>query len=390
MYLQKKDVALMAACTGLIVANIYYIQPLIVLVAHDFNIPQNIAGSATYLTQAGYATGLLLFVPIGDMIDRKKQILAMLALAILSLIGAALAPSFWMLQIACFMVGLGSIVPQLILPMSATLADPARRGKVVGAVMSGLLVGILLSRTLSGAIGGWLGWRDMFWIAAVICTLLMGLIYVRFPSSKPAFSGNYLKLMGSLVTLIKTQPLLREATAISMGCFAVFGSFWTTMVLLFSNEPFHLNSGQIGLFGLAGAAGALAAPLVGRLGDKGNLRITVGYGLLLYIFSVGVLYFTRENIIGCIIGVVLIDVAQQSVHVSNQTRVYALMPEARNRFNTVYMSFSFAATAAGSAFGLYLWKHYGWAGVSVGNAALLLTGFTIYLLTYKRKTVVVV
>lgn len=374
----------MAACTGLIVANIYYIQPLIVLVAHEFNIPQNIAGSATYLTQAGYATGLLLFVPLGDMIDRKKQILATLSLAVLALVCAALAPSFWLLQVACFMVGLGSIVPQLILPLSATLADPARRGKVIGAVMSGLLVGILLSRTLSGAIGGWLGWRAMFWIAAALCTCLMMLIYARFPATKPAFTGTYLSLMRSLLTLIKTQPLLREATAISMTCFAVFGSFWTTMVLLFSNQPFHFSSGQIGLFGLAGAAGALAAPLVGRLGDKGNLRITVGYGLLLYIASVGLLYLTRFNVIGSILGVVLIDVAQQSVHVSNQTRVYTLMPEARNRFNTVYMSSSFAGTAAGSAFGLFLWKHYNWAGVSAGNAALLATGLVIYLLTYKK------
>jgi predicted MFS family arabinose efflux permease len=321
------------------------------------------------------------------MIDRKKQILATLSLAIVSLVAAALAPSFWLLQVACFMVGLGSIVPQLILPMSASLANPAERGKVIGAVMSGLLVGILLSRTLSGAIGGWLGWREMFWIAAGICTCLMVLIFVRFPSSIPGFTGNYLALMRSLLTLIKSQPLLREATAISISCFAVFGSFWTTMVLLFSNAPFHFTSSQVGLFGLAGAAGALAAPLVGKLGDKGNLRITVGYGLLLYIFSVVLLYFTRANIIGSIIGVVLIDVAQQSVHISNQTRVYTLMPEARNRFNTVYMSLSFAGTAAGSAFGLFLWKQYGWAGVSAGNAALLVTGFIIYLFTYKKKAV---
>jgi len=386
MYLQKKDVALMAACTGLIVANIYYIQPLIVSVAQDFNVPQNIAGSATYLTQAGYATGLLLFVPLGDMFDRKKQIMATLSLAICSLVAVALAPSFWLLQIACFMVGLGSIVPQLILPMSATLAEPSQRGRVVGTVMSGLLIGILLSRTLSGVISGWLGWRDMFWIASALCTCLMALIYIRFPSSTPSFKGSYAKLMGSLVTLIKTQPLLREATAISVCCFAVFGSFWTTMVLLFSNAPFHFNAFQVGLFGLAGAAGALAAPVVGRLGDKGNLRITVGYGLLLYLFSVGVLYISRANLVGCIVGVVLIDIAQQSVHVANQTRVYALMPEARNRFNTVYMSFSFAGTASGSALGLFLWKQFGWAGVSAGNATLLATGLLVYLLTYKRKS----
>jgi len=375
----------MAVCTGLIVANIYYIQPLIVLIAHDFNIPPNIAGSATYLTQAGYAAGLLLFVPLGDMIERKKQILLTLSLAVIALMGAAIAPSFWLLQIACFMVGLGSIVPQLILPLSATLADPAQRGKVIGTVMSGLLIGILLSRVLSGAIGEWLGWRSMFWIASALCICMMMLIYKRFPVTKPAFGGNYLSLMRSLLTLIKTQPLLREATAISICCFAVFGSFWTTMVLLFSNQPFNFTADKIGLFGLAGAAGAMAAPLVGKLGDKGNLRITVGYGLLLYIASVIILYFTRQNIIGCIIGVVIIDVAQQSVHVSNQTRVYTLMPAARNRFNTVYMACSFTGTAVGSAVGLFLWKHYGWFGVSAGNLALLTTGFVIYSLTYKRN-----
>ncbi|HVX52752.1 MAG TPA: MFS transporter, partial [Chitinophagaceae bacterium] len=322
MYLQKKDVALMAACTGLIVANIYYIQPLIIQVAHEFGISQSAAGSATYLTQAGYAGGLLLFVPLGDMLERKRQIMATLVLAIAALIGAALAPSFWLLQVACFMVGLGSIIPQLILPMSATLAEPARRGKVIGTVMSGLLVGILLSRTLSGAVGHWLGWRSMFWIAAALCTALIFLIYKRFPVSKPTFTGSYLSLLRSLVTLVKTQPVLRESTGISMTCFAVFGSFWTTMVLLFANAPFHFTSDKIGLFGLAGAAGALAAPLVGRFADKGNLRVTIGYGIVLYLVSVVILYFTRESIIGCVIGIILIDVAQQSVHISNQTRIY--------------------------------------------------------------------
>jgi len=375
----------MAVCTGLIVANIYYIQPLIILVAHEFKLPQNVAGSATYLTQAGYASGLLLFVPLGDMLERKKQIIATLVLAIIALIGAALAPSFWLLQVACFMVGLGSIIPQLILPLSASLADPAQRGKVVGTIMGGLLVGILLSRTLSGAIGEWLGWRSMFWIASALCLSLTFLIYKRFPVTKPAFKGSYLSLVRSLLTLIKTQPILRESTSISMTCFAVFGSFWTTMVLLFANQPFHFTTDKIGLFGLAGAAGALAAPLVGRFADKGDLRVTIGYGLVIYIVSVVLLYFTRESVIGCVAGIVLIDIAQQCVHVSNQTRIYTLIPEARNRLNTVYMTFSFASTACGSAIGLFLWKHYGWAGVSAGNTGILIVGFTIYLLTYKKR-----
>ncbi|MEX6686881.1 MFS transporter [Danxiaibacter flavus] len=384
MHLSKKDVLLMAFCTGLIVANIYYIQPLIVLISKEFNIPENVAGSATWLTQAGYAVGLFLLVPLGDMFERKKQILVTTAISILALIGVALSPTFYILQICCFLVGAGSIVPQLILPLSATLSEPSQRGKVIGSVMSGLLIGILLSRTLSGAIGKWLGWRSMFWIAAALCTALLGLMYKRFPASKSAFSGKYHHLMRSLFTLIKTQPLLRESTAINMCCFAVFGAFWTTMVLLFSNEPFHFTSEKIGLFGLAGAAGAMAAPLVGKLGDKGSPRKTVGIGIFILTISLILLYLTRENVIGFVIGIILIDVGQQSVHVSNQTRVYALIPEARNRLNTVFMSMSFIGTACGSAIGLFLWKLYGWAGVCAGCLLLMGISMVVYYTSGKR------
>jgi predicted MFS family arabinose efflux permease len=385
MHLQRKDVAIMAICTGLIVANIYYIQPLIVLISKEFNVPENVAGSATFLTQGGYAAGLMLLVPLGDMMEKRRQILIVTVLAVISLVCVALAKSFWLLQLACFFVGLSSIVPQLVLPLAANLSDPAQRGKVIGSIMSGLLVGILLSRTLSGAIGAWLGWRSMFWIASVICIAIIGVVYKRFPKNEPAFAGNYGKLMRSLVTLIKEQPILRESTIISMCTFAVFGSFWTTMVLLFSNEPYHYSSDKIGLFGLAGAAGALAAPLVGKLGDKGNLRKTIGIGLSIFFFSLLLLYFSMHVVTGFIIGIILLDVAQQAVHVTNQTRVYALIPEARNRLNTVYMSFSFVGTATGSALGLFLWKHYNWIGVTLGNCGLIIIALLVYFLTDERR-----
>jgi predicted MFS family arabinose efflux permease len=386
MHLQKKDVAIMALCTGLIVANIYYIQPLIILVAKEFHIPENVAGSAAYLTQAGYAAGLLLLVPLGDMMEKRKQIILVTSIAVLSLIGVAVSPAFWIMQVACFLLGLSSIVPQLIIPLAANLADAAQRGKVIGSVMSGLLIGILLSRTLSGAIGAWLGWRSMFWIAAAICTVIIVVVFKRFPKNHSSFSGHYGTLMHSLLTLVKTQPVLREATAISMCSFAVFGSFWTTMVLLFSNEPYHFSSYQVGLFGLAGAAGALAAPLVGGMSDKGNLRRTIGAGLGIFLFSLLLLYFSRYNVIVFVIGVILLDIGQQAIHVSNQTRVYALIPEARNRLNTVYMSCSFAGTATGTAIGLYLWKHFNWGGVIAGNLVLIVVAIIILIVSARRQT----
>jgi predicted MFS family arabinose efflux permease len=383
MNLSKTNVLFMAVCTGLIVANLYYCQPLIVLIANEFKIPEANAGTITYLTQAGYAIGLFFMVPLGDKIERKKQILMTTFASVIALIIAATAQSFFILQIASLLLGITSIVPQLILPLAASLTAPEQRGKVVGTIMSGLLVGILLSRTLSGFIGQLFGWRSMFWIAAVICLLIFFAIQRKFPVNKPQFQGSYGQLIQSLFGLIKTQPVLREATLINVFCFAQFGAFWTTMVLLLSGEPFGFNSATIGLFGIVGASGALAAPLVGKMGDKGNPRVAVGYGCLLMLISFITFYFSIESFIGIAIGIVFLDVGIQGVHISNQTRVYSLLPEARNRLNTVFMSLSFLGTAAGSAYGLFLWKLGGWHAVAVGCAILAILALTVYGLTYK-------
>ena len=179
---------------------------------------------------------------------------------------------------------------------------------------------------------------------------------------------------------------MREATLINVFCFAQFGAFWTTMVLLLSGDPFNFNSATIGLFGIVGASGALAAPLVGKIGDKGSSRVVVGYGCLLMLISFGIFYFSIASVIGLAIGIVFVDIGIQGVHISNQTRVYSLLPEARNRLNTVFMSFSFLGTAAGSAYGLLLWKIGGWHAVTIGCAVLSLLALTIYGLTYKSKS----
>jgi predicted MFS family arabinose efflux permease len=385
MNLSKKNVLFMAAATGLIVANLYYCQPLIILIADEFKIPHADAGTITYLTQAGYAIGLFLMVPLGDKLERKSQILYTTFASVIALIVAATAQSFFILEIASLLIGITSIVPQLILPLAASLSAPEERGKVVGTIMSGLLVGILLSRTLSGFIGDILGWRAMFWIASGLCLILFFIIKKQFPINKPAFTGSYKQLIGSLFTLIMEQPLLREATLINIFSFAQFGAFWTTMVLLLSDEPFNFNSTTIGLFGIVGASGALAAPLVGKLGDKGNSRIAVGYGCLLIALSFVIFYFSGTSIIGIIFGIIFIDIGLQGVHISNQTRVYSILPEARNRMNTVFMSFSFLGTAAGSAFGLFLWRLGGWHAVALGCLLLSVVAFSVYGLTYKSK-----
>jgi predicted MFS family arabinose efflux permease len=385
MNLSKKNVLFMAMATGLIIANLYYCQPLIVLIADEFAIPHADAGTITYLTQAGYAIGLFFMVPLGDKLERKSQILYTTFASVIALIIAATAQSYLVLEIASLLIGITSIVPQLILPLAASMSAPEERGKVLGTIMSGLLIGILLSRTLSGFVGDLFGWRAMFWIASLLCLVLFFIIKKQFPTSKAVFNGSYGRLLGSLFTLIKEQPLLREATLINIFCFAQFGAFWTTMVLLLSADPFNFNSATVGLFGIVGASGALAAPLVGKLGDKGNSRIAIGYGCALIALSFIVFYFSISSVIGIVIGIVLLDVGLQGVHISNQTRVYSILPEARNRMNTVFMSFSFLGTAAGSAFGLFLWQFGGWHAVALGSLLLSGLAFSIYGFTYKSK-----
>ena len=384
-FLSRGHIVIMAICTGLIVANIYYNQPLLVLISKSFGIPESRGGRIAFLTQAGYALGLLFFVPLGDKVERRGQIVWMAAFAVGALILAACSPNLLCLEIASVLIGATSVIPQLILPLAAHLADPSRTGKVIGSIMSGLLIGILLSRTLSGFIGDWLGWRGMFWVAAAISFLLLLVMRLSFPVSRPGFTGSYASLMRSLLTLVKEQPLLREASAINALAFATFGMFWTTMVLHLSGAPFHFSSHLIGLFGLAAAAGALAAPLVGGSADKRNPRIAIGYGLGLLLLSFVLLYVWANAVTGMIAGIVLLDLAMQGIHVSNQSRVYALIPTARNRLNTVYMTVSFIGTSFGSAIGLFAWDNGSWPAVCLTGAVLTLAAFAIYGLTYKKE-----
>jgi len=376
--LKRADILLMAFCTGLIVANIYYCQPLVILVAKDFNLTESYAGRITYLTQIGYALGLFLLVPLGDMFERKRQILVITALAILALVVAAVSKTFFLLQIASVLIGACSIVPQLILPLAANLSSDENRGANIGMIMSGLLVGILASRAVSGSIGFWLGWRAMYYIAAGICALLIALMAKRFPQSYPGFKGTYRELMTSMFSYIKTQPVLRETSIINFLAFAIISAFWTTMVLFLANPPFSFQTLQIGLFGIAGAAGALAAPLVGKLSDGNNPRKNLMIGFVLQIVSIVLFYFTGSHQYLFVIGIVLIDIGQQAIHVTNQTRIYTLIPEARNRLNTIFMSVSFIGASCGSALGLWLWDAGGWNLFCYGMTGIIVLNILIY------------
>ncbi len=309
----------------------------------------------------------------------------MTGFAVVALSLAAMSPNLLCLEVASLLIGATSVIPQLILPLAAFLASPERTGKVIGTIMSGLLIGILLSRTLSGIIGAWLGWRGMFRVAACLSFILLLIMRQAFPPSQPAFRGTYGSLMRSLGTLVREQPVLREAASINALGFATFGMFWTTMVLHLSGAPFNFHSNIIGLFGLAAAAGALAAPLVGGSADKRNPRVAIGYGLGMLFVSFILFFLSGSSIAVMIAGIILLDLAMQCIHVSNQSRVYALIPGARNRLNTVYMTVSFMGTSLGSFIGLLVWDRAGWKGVCITGMALATLAFVIFSVT-SRKT----
>jgi len=364
---------LMALTCGLVVANIYYNQPLLAAIGHTFHIPDSQATLAATATQIGYTLGMLLVVPLGDMLERKRLMLWMLVGAALCLGGAALAPTFALLAVASVLIGMCSAVPQLLLPMAAHLAPEADRGRIVGRIMSGLLIGILLSRTVSGYVGAHLGWRVVFGGAAGIMLALVALLAWRLPQDQPTFTGTYASLMRSLGTLVRELPPLRRSALVGGSIFAAFSVFWTTLVFYLESPAYGYGSEVAGFFGLVGAAGALAAPLAGGLADKRGPRYAITVGLGLALASYLVLGVGGGYLAGLVLGVILLDVGVQSAHISNQTLVFSLRPEARSRLNTVYMTGYFTGGSIGSVGGGLAWTHFGWPGVcAVGGAFVAL------------------
>jgi predicted MFS family arabinose efflux permease len=372
----------MAIATGLIVANLYYNQPLLDDMARTFHVGSGKAGQVGGLTQLGYATGMLFIAPLADMIRRKRLIMVCLALATVALVLVGMATGINLLIAASYFVGIFSLIPQLLVPMTAHLAKPGERGAKIGFVMSGLLLGILLSRTVSGFVGAQLGWRAMFYIAAGIMVVIWLLLFFLLPEVEPEYTGTYVALMKSLLTLVKEEPALRVAAIRGALCFACFSAFWVTLTFLL-RENFNKGSDVAGLFGLVGAFGALAAGLMGKLSDKMDAYKLSTFTLLLILLSFTVFFFSAHSFFGLIIGVIVMDMGVQATHISNQSLIFALRPEARNRINTIYMVTYFI----GGGFGTYLaaqaWAHYKWTGVCILGIAVSAMAVAAHLLSHR-------
>ena len=363
----------MAVAAGVVVANLYSNQPLLAAIGQEFHASAASMGVIAMLTQAGYALGLLFFVPLGDAMERRRLVLLMAAFALLALIAIATAKSFLWLAAASLAVGAFSVVPQMLVPFAAFLSPPGQRGRAVGTVMSGLLIGILLARTVSGIVGAHLGWRAMYWVAAGLMVVIAIALRLNLPTSVPTTPMGYGRLLSSLAHLARTEPVLREAAFTGGMLFASFSAFWATLVFLLERPPYHLGEQAAGLFGLVGVVGASAAPLAGHMSDRMDPRTTVRLTIVIGIAAYLIFWLLGLHLAGLIAGVMLLDGAVQAGHVTNQARIYALGTERANRLNSVYMVTYFTGGGLGSWLGALAWQHWGWSGVCVvGGGALVL------------------
>jgi predicted MFS family arabinose efflux permease len=361
----RAPVGLLAVVAGATVANIYYHQPLLERIAGSF--AGGTPGLLAALTPLGYSLGVLLFVPLGDRIERRKLIVSLALVTSLLLAAIALAPTFRLLLAASFAMGATTIIPQIVVPYAAELSPPAQRGRAIGTVASGLLFGVLLSRVVAGGIAERFGWRSVFWGAAVLTASLALLLRAVLPQRKPATALSYWRLQRSLWTLVREEPLLRLHAFLGAMTFAAFNAFWATLAGHLERLPAHYGPSVAGSFGFVGLVGAAAAPLVGRYSDKrgGRAVNAVAIGVLLASFAV--LLAFGQSLAGIAVAVVLLDVGAQANHVSNQTRIVALREEARSRLNTVYMSAYVGGGSLGALCGSLAFHAAGfWAVCAVG------------------------
>lgn len=363
-FLNSSVVLLFAVACGLAVGNVYYAQPLLDAMAEAFGMSPATIGIVITLTQVGYGLGLVLLVPLGDLLNRRRLIVIQTLLSAAALLMIALAPSSVWLLLGMTLTGLLAVVTQVLVAYAATLAIPAQRGRVVGIVTSGIVVGILLARTVAGGMADLAGWRAIYWLSASL-TVLMAILLLRvLPKDETAQPATrYSALIVSVFSLFKEEPVLRQRAVLALLTFASAMVLWTPMVLPLAAPPLSLSHSEIGLFGLAGAAGALAAARAGHLADRGLGQWVSGLSLLLMLGSWLPIALTHSSLWALLLGVITLDLGLQAVHVTSQSMIYSVRPEAQSRLTAGYMLFYSIGSALGSIGSTAMYAWAGWAGV---------------------------
>jgi predicted MFS family arabinose efflux permease len=378
-------VAILATATGIAVANLYYAQPLLPAIASDLGLPGASAGLIVTLSQIGYATGLVLLLPLGDLLERRRLVCLLGIGAAIALAVFGSAPSAGVLLPAAVLVGILAVQAQTLVPLAASLASDAERGRVVGSVMSGLLLGILLARTVAGYVAELGSWRVVYFVAALAMLAQSLVLWRTLPHSRAdSTETGYRALLRSIPAIVREQPVLRLRAlygGLAMGAFSVL---WTSIAFLLAKAPYGYGSGTIGLFGLAGAAGALTANVTGRLADRGHVRATTAASCLLLAVSWIPLALGDDSLAWLLVGIVVLDMAVQGLHLSNQSEIYRLAPEARSRINSAYMTSYFTGGALGSALSAAAWDAGGWESVSAVGAAFGVAAVVVWLVSRAR------
>ena len=361
----------LGVASGASVATIYYNQPLLLEMSHTFHASSGQVGRVAVATQVGYAAGILIFVPMGDVAERRGLIVKLFAAVTVAMLAAAMAPSLGALVAASVAIGVTASVTHVLVPMAAELAEPGESGRAIGIVMTGLLLGILLGRAASGGVAALLGWRAVFLVGAGVTAIFVPLLQSRLPKLPPVRAVSYGEALRSLWKLAVEQPTLREAAAVSCLVFGAYSSFWTNLAFLLGTPHYRLGAGVAGGFGLLGATGAFAASFTGRLADRKGARMVVALGVALEASAYVLLWATGYHMAGLIVGVIVLNIGQQAMQIGNQTRIFSLVEGARSRVNTIYMIIFFLGGAAGSAISTAAWAHWQWNGVCAMGLLML-------------------
>ncbi|MDB5393095.1 MAG: transporter [Rhodospirillales bacterium] len=384
--LSSRSVKIMAVAGGIAVANLYYNQPMLPEIGASFAAPPAIVATLPMLTQLGYAAGLFLFVPLGDIIDRRRLVFALIAGVCLSLVGLALAPSLAWLDVASFLLGMCSVLAQVLVAFAGQLAAPVTRGRIIGTLLAGILLGILMARTISGLVSEHLGWRVMYWIAAT-ASLGMVLVLDRALPRAPAVAPlPYLQTLLSLRDLWREHRQLRRSSMVGGLLFAAFSVFWSTLAFHLAAPPFDYGPQVAGLYGLLGATGAATAPLAGRLTDRRGGGFTVGLGSIVTAVAFPLFALGNNSLLLLGFGAVVLDIGIQGAMIGNQSTVLSLAPKATSRTNTIYMVIYFLGGALGSYTGGLAWHVLGWLGVCVLGFAYAVAASTLHVAGREGRT----
>ncbi|OMF51498.1 MULTISPECIES: MFS transporter [Paenibacillus] len=384
--LSRSVALLFAIACGLAVANIYYAQPLLDALANEFGITHSSVGMVITITQICYALGLLLLVPLGDLLNRRRLITGQMLLSVLALIVVSFAPTRTILLMGMAIVGLLAVVTQTLVAFASTLANPTERGRIVGLVTSGVVIGILLARTVAGVLTDLSGWRSVYLVSAIL-TLFMAVALLRvLPKNEPtSVTLSYPQLLRSVIVLFVQERILRIRAVLAMLIFTAFSILWTSLVLPLSAPPLSLSHTAIGAFGLAGVAGALAAARAGRLADQGLGQRTTGIALVVLLLSWLPIRYTEHSLFALVLGVILLDLAVQAVHVTNQSLIFNVRPEARSRLTAGYMIFYSIGSATGAIASTHMYIYAGWNGVCLLGAGVSALALIFWAVT-RRST----